>query len=169
MRQTWMTGYLPLVWKDSITHMHGLAVYVNEGLPFAQYLSLGNSADSYLYFWLASLHSLSYFFFLYQPPFLSLCTIFDSFSSNFPTGIPGWDSHRLALLDLFISSDASICSIMNFPPFGNSDYVVVSVSIDFPSDSKLDAPISLYSLWLFLYWLGWSSWSFERCFMGRCL
>ena len=43
-------GYLPLIRKDSITHMHGLAVYVEEGLPFAQDLSLENSADSYLCF-----------------------------------------------------------------------------------------------------------------------
>ena len=41
------------------------------------------------------------------------------------------DSHSPALLDLFISSDASICSTMAFPPLGNSDHVV-SVSIDFP-------------------------------------
>ena len=27
--------YLPLIQKDSITHMHGLAVCVKEGLPFA--------------------------------------------------------------------------------------------------------------------------------------
>ena len=27
-------GYLPLIWKHSSTHMHGLAVYVKEGLPF---------------------------------------------------------------------------------------------------------------------------------------
>ena len=40
-------GYLPLIWKDSITHMHGLTVYVKEGLPFAQDLSLENSVDSY--------------------------------------------------------------------------------------------------------------------------
>ena len=40
---------------------------------------------------------------------------------------------------LFISSDASICSIMAFPPLQNSDHVVVSVSIDFPSNSKQDA------------------------------
>ena len=31
-----VTGYLPLIRKDSITHMHGLAVYVKEGLPFAR-------------------------------------------------------------------------------------------------------------------------------------
>ena len=54
-------GYLPLIRKDSITHMHGLAVYVKEGLPFARDLSLENSADSYLCFRLALLHSVSSF------------------------------------------------------------------------------------------------------------
>ena len=39
-------GYLPLIRKDSSTHMHGLAVYVKEGLPFVRDLSLENSADS---------------------------------------------------------------------------------------------------------------------------
>ena len=43
-------GYLPLIRKDSSTHMHGLAVYVKEGLPLARDLSLENSADSYLCF-----------------------------------------------------------------------------------------------------------------------
>ena len=42
----------------------------------------------------------------------------------------------LPLLDLFISSDASISSTMAFPPLGNSDHVVVTVSIDFPSNSQ---------------------------------
>ena len=186
-------GYLPLIRKDSSTHMHGLAVYVKEGLPFAWDLSLENSADSYLCFRLALLHSVSYFFFLYRSPSSSLCTVFDSVSSNidevlsvnpsanvfvfgdfnvhhkdwltysggtdrpgelcynfsisndltqivnFPTRIPDCDSHSPALLDLFLSSDASICSTMAFPPFGNSDHVVVSGSIDFPVNSKQDA------------------------------
>ena len=39
-------GYLPLIQKGSSTHVHGLAVYVKEGLPFARDLSLENSADS---------------------------------------------------------------------------------------------------------------------------
>ena len=51
------------------------------------------------------------------------------------------DSHSLAVLDLFISSDTSICSTMTFPPLKNSDHVVVSVSIDFPSNSQRDAPL----------------------------
>ena len=61
--------------------MHGLAVYVKEGLPFARDLSLENSSDSYLCFRLALLHSVSYFFFLYRSP-SALCTVFDSVSSN---------------------------------------------------------------------------------------
>ena len=174
--------------------MHGLAVYVKEGLPFARDLSLENFADSYLCFQLALLHSVSYFFFLYRSPSSALCTVFDSISSNidevlsinpsanvfvfgdfnvhhkdwlnyssgtdrpgelcynfstsndltlidnFPTRIPDCDSHSPALLDLFISSDASFCSTMAFPPLGNSDHVVVSVSIDFPTNSQQDAP-----------------------------
>ena len=61
-------GYLPLIQKDSSTHMHGLPVYVKEGLPFAWDLSLENSEDSYLCFRLALLHSVPYFFFLYRSP-----------------------------------------------------------------------------------------------------
>ena len=187
-------GYLPLIWKDSTTHKYGLVVYVKEGLPFAQDLSLENSADSYLCFQLALLHSVFSFFFLYWSASSSLCTVFDSISSNidevlsinpaanvfvfgdfnvhhkdwltysgrtdrpgelsynfsisndltqmvnFPTRIPDCDSHSPALLDLFISSNASICSTMVFPPLGNPDLVVVSASIDFPSNSQQDAP-----------------------------
>ena len=55
---------------------------MKEGLHFAQDLSLENCADSYLCFQLALLHSVSYFFFLYQSPSMSLCTDFDSISSN---------------------------------------------------------------------------------------
>ena len=58
---------------------------------------------------------------------------------NVPTRIPDSDSHSPALMDLFLSSDATICSTMAFPPLGNSDYVVVSVSIDFPTNSQQDA------------------------------
>ena len=172
--------------------MHGLAVYVKEGLSFAQDLSLENSADSYLCFRLALLHSVSYFFFLYQSPSLLLYTVFDSISSNtdevlsinpsanvfvfgdfnvhhkgwltysggtdrpgelcynfsisndltqivnFPIRMSVYDSHSPALLDLFISSDPSICSTKAFPPLGNSDHVDVSVSVDFPITSKQD-------------------------------
>ena len=73
-------GYLPLIQKDSSTHMHGLTVYVKEGLPFAWGLSLENSANCYLCFQLALVSVL--IFFLYQSPSSSLCAVFDSISSN---------------------------------------------------------------------------------------
>ena len=59
---------------------------------------------------------------------------------NLPAQIPDCDPHSPAYLNLFLSSDASICSTMAFPPLGNPDHVVVSVSIDFPSNSQWDAP-----------------------------
>ena len=184
--------YLPLIQKDSSTHIHGLAVYVKEGLPFARDLFLENSADSYLCFQLALLHSVSYLFFLYRSISSAFCMIFGSISPNldevlsinpslnafvfgdfnvhhkdwltyssgtdrpgelcynfsisngftqivnFPTRIPDCDSHSSPLLDLFLSSDASISSTMAFPQLGNSDHVFVSVSIDFPTNSRRD-------------------------------
>ena len=62
--------------------MHGLTVDVKEGLLFTRDLSLENMVDSYLCFQLALLHSVSYFFFIYQSHSLSLCTVFDSVLSN---------------------------------------------------------------------------------------
>ena len=219
--------YLPLIQKDSSTHIHGLEVYVKEGLPFAQDSSLENFADSYLCFWLTLLHSVSYFFFLYRSPSLSSCTVFDSISSsidevpwinlfanafvfgdlnvhhkdwlsysggtdrpgelcynfsisndltqmvNFPTRIPDYDSHSPALLDFFLSSDASICSTLSFPPLGNSDHVVlmtfhqilillIMLFYWLPIKFITGCPIYSHSLWLFSCWLGCSLWSFER-------
>ena len=76
-----LRGFLPLMQKDSIAHTQDLVAYVKEGLPFAQDLLLQNSLNSYLCFQLALLYSVSYFFFLYRPPSLSLCMVFDSISS----------------------------------------------------------------------------------------
>ena len=39
----------------------------------------------------------------------------------------------------YLFLDTSICSAMTFPPFRDSDHVVVSVSIDFPSNSQQDS------------------------------
>ena len=59
---------------------------------------------------------------------------------NFPARIADCGSNSPALLDSFFSSDTSICSTLAFPPFGNSNHVVVSVSIDFPLNSKRSTP-----------------------------
>ena len=61
--------------------MHGLAVYVKEGLPLVQDLSPEISEDSYLF--LTGCTSLrSYFFSLYRSASSSLCTDFDSILSK---------------------------------------------------------------------------------------
>ena len=72
-------------------------------------------------------------------------SISDDFNQivNCLTRILDCDSHSPALLDFFLSSDASICFKMAFPPLGNADYEVVLVSIDFPSYSQPDAPFHL--------------------------
>ena len=57
-----------------------ILLFMKEGFPFAWDLFLKNSADSYLCFQLALHYAVSYFFFLYQSPFL--CMFFDSISSN---------------------------------------------------------------------------------------
>ena len=43
-----MRGYIPLIQNDSVAHMYGLTVYVNQGLPFAR--DMDNFEDSYLCF-----------------------------------------------------------------------------------------------------------------------
>ena len=58
---------------------------------------------------------------------------------NFPTRITDYNSPSPTLLNLNLSSDASICSTMAFLPLGNSDHVVILLSIDFPSNSQRDA------------------------------
>ena len=70
------------------------------------------------------------------------CSISNNLSLmvNFPTRMPDCDSHSPAPLDLFISSDTSICSKMAFHPLKNFDHVVVSVTVDFRINSKQDAP-----------------------------
>ena len=67
-------SYLPLILKDSSTHMHGLTVYVKEGLPFAQDLAQGNSRIlTYVFDWLYFTKCLTSFFYIYQ---ISLCARF---------------------------------------------------------------------------------------------
>ena len=54
---------------------------------------------------------------------------------NFLTHIPDYYSHSPVIFGLFIS-DVSIRSTVGFPPFGNSHHVVLTVPIDFLSNSK---------------------------------
>ena len=74
-------GYLPLIRKDFVTHMHGLAVYVKGGLYFERDFSLEN-CGFLLMFSSSVIHSVPYFFFFSRSPSLSLCTVFNCISSN---------------------------------------------------------------------------------------
>ena len=136
-----MRGYLPLIRKDSSTHMHVLAVYVKEGLPFARDLSVENSADSYVFNWLYFTHCLTSFssinhlllcawffilFYLTQMRFSLSTPLLMHLSLETLMPIVKTGLHILVELIVF-------CSTLAFPPFENSDHVVVSVSIDFPS------------------------------------
>ena len=62
----WVRGYLRLIRRDSCIHIHGITVYVKEGLHFEQDLFQENSPESYLCFRMALLHSVSNFFFLFR-------------------------------------------------------------------------------------------------------
>ena len=57
---------------------------------------------------------------------------------NFTTWTFDGDFRSHALQDLLLSSDASIYSTVAFSPLGNSDHVIVSVSIGFPLSTKGD-------------------------------
>ena len=129
-------GYLPLIRKDSSTHMHGLVVYVKKGLRFARDLSLENCADSSLCFQLALLHSVSYFFFLYRSPSLFFCIVVDSISSNVDEVLSINPSANVALslktLTSFIRSDLPIpvelINLMNCYNFSISNDLTQMVS-----------------------------------------
>ena len=96
-----VTGFLPLIRTDSITHMHDLAVYVEERLSFGQDLSPENFTDYYLCFRLALLHLVSYFFFLNRSTFSSFCTVFDSTSSKIDEVLSINSSANVFVFDYF--------------------------------------------------------------------
>ena len=115
--------YLTLIRKESSTHMHGfsrsthllmylsletLTSIIRTGLPIM--VELIDLVNSVIIFFISN----------------DLTQMV-----NFLTQIPDCDSHSPPLLDFFLSSDASIRSTMAFSPLGNSDHVVVSISIDF--------------------------------------
>ena len=55
---------------------------------------------------------------------------------SFSTRISDCNSHSTALLELFISSNLRIFSIVAFPLFVHLNHVVISVPIDFSRNSK---------------------------------
>jgi len=59
---------------------------------------------------------------------------------DFPARIPDRNDQSPKLLDLFLTSDPENCTPSVLAPLGNSDHVVVSVSIKLPNSSKKESP-----------------------------
>ena len=146
-----LRSYLPVIRKDSNTHMHDLAVYMKEGLPFTQDLSLENSADSSLCFLLALLHLLSYFLFPHWLPSISLWTLFDSISSNVDEVLPIIQSTN----NVFIFGDFNIHHKDCLTYFSRNDkpgefYYIFSIlndlthMVNFPTCKNHDKETNLY-------------------------
>ena len=90
----WLNGFWDFLckglssfnWKG-LSHSYAWSCSLCEkrtsfGKSFAPDLSLENSPESYLCFWLALLHTLSYFFFLFRSHSSSLVMVFYSISST---------------------------------------------------------------------------------------
>ena len=78
-------GYHLLILKDSVTHMHGLAICVKEKLPFAWELSLEKLCRLLRMFLTGFTLLIVLLFFPLFPLFLlssSLCMVFNVISSN---------------------------------------------------------------------------------------
>ena len=214
MRQTWMAQLILAI------SLCGMSLFILKVFyySYAWFCSLSEgrtsffctrlfnrklSVNSYFCFQLALLHSVSYFFSLYQSPSLPSCKVSDAISSNidevllinlfpnvfvfvihhkdwltwwnwqtwwtllkffisndltqmvdFPTRIPVTLALLLLCYGFFLSSDATICVIQWLSLHSKILIIVVSVSTDFPSSSKL-----------FLCWLGWSLCLFQKCSM----
>ena len=106
--------------------MHGLAVYVKEGLPFARDLSLENYVDSFLRFPSVLLYSVSYFFFLYQSPSSSLCMVSDAISSNIDEV-------------LSINPSANVFVFVDFNVH-HTEWLTYSGGTDRPGESQMTLP-----------------------------
>ena len=110
-----------------------------------------NPADSSLYFRLALLHPVSYFFFLYQSP-SSLCTGFDSIWSN---------------IDKFLSTNPS-ANVFVFRDFNirHKDYLTYSGWIDRPGELHCSFSVSNdYTLMVnFSTWI--ADWFSHACSFG---
>ena len=193
-------GYLPIIRKDSSTHMHGLAVYARDTLPISREVHLEKPTEPFMCFRLSLLHSTSYLFFLYRSPSSQDCSVLDSVSQSidsaltlhpsanifvfgdfnahhrewlnhdrsdaagihthnfaisqslhqtvdFVTRIPDRDDHSPSLLDLFLTSNPTICQTSSSSALGKSDHVVVNIQISLNTKAAQESPFhrTLYS------------------------
>ena len=129
--------------NDSVTHIHGLAVYVKEDLPFARDLSLEKSAASYLRFWLALPHSVSCFF---PPLSITLCTVFDAILSKIEEVL--WISPSA---NVFVFGDFNICHKDELTYSGETDrWLLRCLTFLFGS---LTVTLTILLFWIYLFLL----------------
>ena len=186
-------GYLPIIRKDSNTHMHGLAVYARDTLPISRETHLEKPTEPFMCFRLSLLHSTSYLFFLYRSPSSDDCTVVDSVSQSidsaltshpsanifvfgdfnlhhkewlnsnrtdaagthvynfalsqslhqavdFVTRIPDRADHSPSLIDLFLTSNPTICQTSSSSALGKSDHVVVNIQINLCTKAAQESP-----------------------------
>ena len=75
-------GYLPLIRKDSNSHMLGLGIYIRKNSPICRETRFESTDYSFMCFRLAPLHSITFLFVLYRSPLSQDCTLFDIISDK---------------------------------------------------------------------------------------
>ncbi|XP_065680992.1 uncharacterized protein LOC136094820 [Hydra vulgaris] len=73
-------GYLPLIRKDSNSHMLGLGIYISKNSPICRETRFESTDYSFMCFCLAPLHSITFLFVLYRSPSSQDCTLLDVIS-----------------------------------------------------------------------------------------
>ena len=103
-----VVGYLPLIRKNSVTYMYGLAVFAGgRNFLFCRDWSLENSWR-FLFMYsngftsLCVLHLVPYFFLLCWLPSSSLCMFFDDISSNID------EDFSINHLNVFVTGDSNV-------------------------------------------------------------
>ena len=87
---------------------------------------------------------------------------------NFPTQIPDWypQSCPFGFISFFWCQSLFYIGFLSIGELWSC--CCLSFHLIFIKFT-MGCPVSLHSLWLFLCWLGWSLWSFERCSIGGYL
>ena len=94
-------GYLPLVRKDSNSHMLGLGVYIRKNSPICRETRFESSDYSFMCFRLAPLHSITFLFILYRSPSSQDCTLFDVISDQIDRALSLYSSANIVVIGDF--------------------------------------------------------------------
>jgi len=96
-------GYLPLIRKDSIKHMHGLGIYVRDNLPIAREVELEDKQHPFICLRVALMQSTSYVYLLYRSPASQDCEVINKVSDSIDKALA---SHPNA--NIFVCGDFNV-------------------------------------------------------------